>query len=154
LPPRSYDVIQLSFLLERIEHAELVFDRLLWALRPGGLVLLRVRDRDSAYGVLDRLTPGWLRRLLWRHLVPEGTPGPLPAVYGPLASADGLHAFCLTRGLMVVDEERTTSGPARGRVGSAAVALLARLTNGRHPATHDEITMVIRKPQYHFARLI
>lgn len=154
LPPRSYDVIQLSFLLERIQHAELVFDRLLQALRPGGLVLLRVRDRESAYGLLDRLTPSWVRRLLWRHLVPEGTPGPLPARYGPLASADGMHAFCLTRGLMITDEERTTSGPAMGRVGSAMVAVAARLTNGRYPASHDEITMVIRKPQYHFARLI
>ncbi|MGI5273484.1 class I SAM-dependent methyltransferase [Nonomuraea sp. CA-218870] len=154
LPPRSYDVIQLLFLLERIQHAELVFDRLLQALRPGGLVLLRMRDRESAYGLLDRLTPSWVRRPLWRHLVTEGAPGPLPAVYGPLASADGMHAFCLARGLMVTDEERATSGPAMGRVGAAAVAVTARLTGGRYPATHDEITMVIRKPQYHFARLI
>lgn len=154
LPPRSYDVIQLSFLLERIQHPELVFDRLLQALRPGGLVLLRIRDRESAYGLLDRLTPSWVRRMLWRHLVAEGTPGPLPKRYGPLASADGMHAFCLTRGLMITDEVRTTSGPAMGRVGSAAVAAVSRLTNGRYPASHDEITMVIRKPQYHFARLI
>jgi hypothetical protein len=41
-----------------------------------------------------------------------------------------------------------------GRVGSAAVGLAAKLSRGRYPATHDEITMVIRKPQYHFARLI
>ena len=154
LPPRSFDVIQLSFLLERIEHAELVFDRLLRALRPGGLVLLRMRDRDSAYGLLDRLVPAWTRRLVWRRLVPPGTPGPLPRVYEPLTSADGVHAFCLTRGLMITDQESATSGPAMGRVGAAAVALTARLTRGRYPATHDEITMVIRKPQYHFARLI
>ncbi|TXK38302.1 bifunctional 2-polyprenyl-6-hydroxyphenol methylase/3-demethylubiquinol 3-O-methyltransferase UbiG [Nonomuraea sp. C10] len=154
LPPRSYDVVQLSFLLERIQHAELVFDRLLHALRPGGLVLLRMRDRESAYGLLDRLTPSWVRRLLWRRLVAEGTPGPLPARYGTLASADGMHAYCLARGLMVTDEERATSGPAMGRVGSAAVAVTAQLTRGRYPASHDEITMVIRKPHYHFARLI
>jgi SAM-dependent methyltransferase len=154
LPPRSFDVIQLSFLLERIEHAELVLDRLLQALRPGGLVLLRMRDRDSAYGVLDRMIPSWARRLVWRHLVAAGTPGPLPAVYEPLTSADGMHAFCLIRGLLVMDEETATSGPAMGRVGSAAVSLAAKLSRGRYPATHDEITMVIRKPQHHFARLI
>lgn len=154
LPPRSFDVIQLSFLLERIEHAELVLDRLLRALRPGGLVLLRMRDRESAYGLLDRLVPRWARRALWRRLAPEGTPGPLPAVYGPLTSAGGMHAFCLTRGLMVTDEARATSGPARRGMGAAAVRLVARLTRGRYPATHDEIVMVIRKPQYHFARLV
>ncbi|MEV4803538.1 methyltransferase domain-containing protein [Nonomuraea sp. NPDC049421] len=155
LPPRGFDVIQLSFLLERVRHAELVFDRLLQSLRPGGLVLLRVRDRRSAYGLLDRITPGWLRRVLWRAVVRPGTPGPLPAVYEPLASSDGLHAFCLSRGLMITDDERTTSGPARARrPGAAAVALVSKLTSGRFPASHDEITMVIRKPQHHFARLI
>lgn len=155
LPPRAFDVIQLSFLLERVRHAELVFDRLLQSLRPGGLVLLRVRDRKSAYGLLDRIAPSWLRRLLWRPLVTPGTPGPLPAVYEPLASSDGLHAFCLSRGLMITDDERHTSGPARsGRIGTAAVALMSSLTSGRFTASHDEITMVIRKPQHHFARLI
>ncbi|TYB62749.1 class I SAM-dependent methyltransferase [Nonomuraea sp. PA05] len=153
LPPRGFDIIQLSFLLERVRHAELVLDRLLQSLRPGGLVLLRVRDRRSAYGLLDRLTPGWLRRLLWRGLVRPGVPGPLPAVYEPLASSDGLHAFCLSRGLMITDDERNLSGPARSRrIGAAAVALVSKLTSGYFPASHDEITMVIRKPQHHFAR--
>ncbi|MFG1703847.1 class I SAM-dependent methyltransferase [Nonomuraea sp. M3C6] len=155
LPPRAYDVIQLSFLLERIRHAELVLDRLLRSLRPGGLVLLRMRDRRSAYGLLDRVTPAWLRRLLWRPLIGPGTPGPLPTVYEPLTSSDGMHAFCLSRGLLITDDVRNTSGPAcAGRIGGAAVRAMARLTNGRYPASHDEITMVIRKPQHHFARLI
>ncbi|MEU6718585.1 class I SAM-dependent methyltransferase [Nonomuraea sp. NPDC046802] len=155
LPPRAYDVIQLSFLLERVRHAELVFDRLLQSLRPGGLVLLRMRDRRSAYGLLDRITPSWLRRPLWRWLVTAGTPGPLPAVYEPLASSDGMHAFCLSRGLMITDDERNTSGPARTRrLGAATVAAMARLTRGRYPSSHDEITMVIRKPQHHFARIL
>lgn len=155
LPPRSFDVVQVLFLLERVRHAELVLDRLLQALRPGGLLLLRVRDRRSAYGVIDRMTPAFVRRALWRALVPQPAPGPLPTVYGPLASSDGLHAFCLSRGLMIIDDERTTSGPARARtIGAAVVATVARLTNGRYPATHDEITMVVRKPQHHFARLI
>ncbi|MFI6500434.1 class I SAM-dependent methyltransferase [Nonomuraea typhae] len=154
MPPRSFDVIRLTFLLERIEHAELVLDRMLQALRPGGLILLRMRDRSSAYGWCDRVTPRWLRRLVWRRVVAEGTPGPLPAVYEPVTSRDGMHAFCLTRGLMITDDETATTGPAMGRIGSAAVALVDKLTRGRLPSAHDEVTMVIRKPQNHFARLI
>ncbi|MGN9840722.1 class I SAM-dependent methyltransferase [Nonomuraea sp. H19] len=155
LPPRAFDLIQLSFLLERVRHPELVFDRLLHSLRPGGLVLLRMRDRKSAYGLLDRITPAWLRRLMWRPLVPSGIPGPLPAVYEPLTSSDGMHTFCLSRGLMILDEERNTSGPARAsRIGRAAVKAAANATRDRYPASHDEITMVIRKPQHHFARVI
>ncbi|MGI5286827.1 class I SAM-dependent methyltransferase [Nonomuraea polychroma] len=155
LPPRSYDVIQLSFLLERVKHAELIFDRLLQSLRPGGLILLRMRDRGSAYGLLDRITPSWLRRLLWRSLVDPVTPGPLPTIYEPLTSSDGIHAFCLSRGLMITDDERNVSGPARGsRIACAAIRAVSSLTSGRYPASHDEITMVIRKPQHHFARVI
>jgi SAM-dependent methyltransferase len=155
LPSRAYDVIQVSFLLERVRHAELVFDRLLQSLRPGGLVLLRMRDRRSAYGLLDRITPARLRRLLWRSFVTPGTPGPLPAVYEPLASGDGMHAFCLSRGLLITDDERNLSGPARGnRLTGLTVALMAKLTGGRFPAGHDEITMVIKKPQHHFARVL
>ncbi|MEV0195160.1 methyltransferase domain-containing protein [Nonomuraea sp. NPDC050691] len=148
--PRSFDVIQLSFLLERIHHAELVLDRLLQALRPGGLVLLRMRDRRSAYGLCERLAPWWLRR----HLSAGGAPGPLPAVYEPLTSRDGIHAFCLSRGLMITDDEIAASAPPLSPLGHAAVTLAARLTRGRCPSTHDEITMVIKKPQNHFARLI
>ncbi|NRQ34449.1 methyltransferase domain-containing protein [Nonomuraea sp. NN258] len=152
--PRSFDVIQLSFLLERIHHGELVLDRLLQALRPGGLLLLRMRDRQSAYGLLDRITPSWLRRLLWRHVVTPGTPGPLPVVHEPLTSSDGIHGFCLSRGLMVIDDERATSGPASGGLVRTAIRAASRLTGDRYTAEHDEITMVIRKPHYHFARLI
>jgi len=154
LPPRSFDVIHIAFLLERINYAELVLDRMLSSLRPGGIILVRMRDRDSAYGLLVRLTPRWLRRLLWRHLVAPGAVGPLPAVYEPVTSRDGLHAFCLLRGLMITDDRRATSGTARGRVGSAAVALVDWLTRGRFSGGHDEVTLVIRKPQHHFARLI
>ncbi|MER6946396.1 class I SAM-dependent methyltransferase [Nonomuraea sp. NPDC000554] len=154
LPPRAYDVIQLSFLLERIHHAELVLDRLLRALRPGGLVLLRMRDRRSAYGLLDRAVPAWAKRLAWRRPAAGRTAEPLPAVYEPVTSRDGMYAFCLTRGLLITDDETTTSGPSMGRIGAATLSLVSRLTRGRFTAAHDEITMVIRKPQNHFARLI
>src|SRR5262249_60274898 len=50
LPPRAYDIVQCSQLLTRIEHAELVLDRLIGAVRPGGLLLLRVLDRYDAAG--------------------------------------------------------------------------------------------------------
>ncbi|WP_431895650.1 methyltransferase domain-containing protein [Nonomuraea sp. bgisy101] len=154
VPPRSFDAVQVTFLVERIQHAELVLDRLLNGLRPGGLLLLRMRDRSTAYGLCDRLTPGWLRRLLWSRLSKGVGTGPLPAVYEPVASREGMHAFCLMRGLMVSDDVSSTSGPAMGGIGSAMVRLVDKLSGGRFTSSYDEVTMVIRKPQNHFARLI
>lgn len=158
VPPRAFDVVHVSFLLERLEHPELVLDRLLTGLRPGGVLLLRMRDRTSAYGTCDRLLPPVLRGPLWPRFAPEGAVGPLRPFYRNVASREGMHSFCLTRGLMVTDDVTATSGPAL----SGPLAKLARLacsavetaSRGRRPASHDEITMVIRKPQSHFARVI
>jgi hypothetical protein len=57
LNPRAFDIIQCASLLGRIKHAELVLDRLIGAIRPGGLLLLRIGDRESAGGFLDRKLP-------------------------------------------------------------------------------------------------
>ncbi|MBO3750756.1 class I SAM-dependent methyltransferase [Streptosporangiaceae bacterium NEAU-GS5] len=158
LPPRAYDVVQAPFLLERIEHAELVLDRLVAALRPGGLLLVRLRDRASAYGFCVRMTPSWARRALWKGFVRAGTVGPLPAVYEEVSSREGLHAYCLMRGLMVAEEYPATSGDARigprASLTGMVCRLVDRLSGGRLPSDHDEIAFVIRKPQNHFARLI
>ncbi|MEZ0073387.1 class I SAM-dependent methyltransferase [Planotetraspora sp. GP83] len=157
IPPRSFDVIYVSFLLERISHAELVLDRIVAGLRPGGLLLIKTRDRNSAYGFCDRITPPWLRRMLWKSLVPAGSVGPLPAVYEPLASREGIQAYCLMRGLMIAEDHPGTSGPARRGPQAGPVNLICRaiaLLSRGSLTVEDEVTMVIRKPHNHFARLI
>ncbi|WP_208802463.1 methyltransferase domain-containing protein [Microbispora triticiradicis] len=158
IPPRSFDVVYVSFLLERIRHAELVLDRLVAGLRPGGLLLLKMRDRRSAYGFCDRTIPGWFRRTVWRAFAPAGSVGPLPAVYEPLASREGVQAYCLMRGLMIAEDYSAVSGSARRGPHPTLVALVCRtvaaLSRGALNGTEDEITMVIRRPQNHFARLI
>jgi SAM-dependent methyltransferase len=157
LPPRSFDIVYCGFLLERIPHAPLVLDRFVAALRPGGLLLLRVRDRDCAAAALDRLLPGAVRKALWPRLHP-GEPGPFPAIYDPLASARGIQAYALTHGLVITRREsaRTVPGPP-GRLSSAVSAartLVARLSRGRLTDSHDELLYVIRKPEDRFARLV
>ena len=77
LAPRSFDIVHCALLLERISNAELVLDRFVEALRPGGLLLLQTGDRDCAAGFLDRVLPRPLRAMVWRGLRP-GVPGPLP----------------------------------------------------------------------------
>jgi SAM-dependent methyltransferase len=158
LPPRSFDVVQLEFLLERIEYTELVLDRVLTGLRPGGLLLIRMRDRDSAYGYCDRATPAWLRRALWRRFAPPGAYGCLPAIYEAVTSREGMQSFCLTRGLRITEEITATGGPALyGRLAPLArwaCEVVERVSGGRLTTAHDEVTFVIRKPQNHFARLI
>ena len=68
IPPRSFDIVHCALLLDRIRHVELVLDRLIAALRPGGFLMLRIRDRECAIGLLDRRLPRPARRLLRARL--------------------------------------------------------------------------------------
>jgi hypothetical protein len=157
MPPRSFDIVHCALLLDRISHVELVLDRFTAALRPGGLFLLRIRDRDCAAGLTDRIAPQWLRRPLWGRLHP-GQPGPFRAVYEPAGSDHGIQAYLQLRGLVICQRETAATWPAGpGRTVwavSAVRGLIARLTRGRLTDAHDEVLYVIRKPQDHFARVV
>lgn len=157
LPPRSQDIVHCAALLDRIHHAELVLDRLVATLKPGGLLLLRIRDRDCAAGLFDRIAPRALRRLVWRSRHP-GHPGPYPAVYERLSSARGVQSYALLRGL-VFAERQSTGGlsDALGREPYGFLLLqkfIAWLSRQRLTAAHEELLYVLRKPENRFARLI
>lgn len=154
LAPRTVDIVHCSLLVNRISHVELVLGRLVDALRPGGLLLLRTTDRQSAAGFLDRMLPGPLRALAWRSLHP-GEPGPYPAVYEELTSARGINAFVTRRGLVISGRETTSRLEGRRLpVVGACRAIVAGLSRGRLTAGHDELGYVIRKPEDRFARVL
>jgi SAM-dependent methyltransferase len=156
LPPRSQDIVLCALLLQRIDHAELVLDRLVAAIKPGGLLLLRFSDRDSSGGFLDRVLPVAARTALWRKRRP-GQPGPYPAVYERLSSVRGVQAYALMREL-VIAERRALGGLAGGmaepRGFLAAQKLAAGLSRGRLTAAHEELLYVLRKPEDRFARIL
>jgi SAM-dependent methyltransferase len=157
LPARDFDIVYCAHLLDRIQHAELVLDRLVAALRPGGLLLLRFRDRDSAAGLLDRVLPMAARRAIWHWLRPQQA-GPFPAEYEPLLSASGVHAYVLGRDLVIAERQALRDRPRRpGRPAwgaPLACRLIAALSRGRRTDDHDDLLYVIRKPESRFARVL
>ena len=157
LPPRSFDVVYCAFLLERIPNAALVLDRFVASLRPGGLLLLRIRDRNCAAAVLDRSAPEPLRRALWDRLHP-GEPGPFPAVYDPLTSARGIESYATAHGLVITRRESARTLPDRpGRLAAALRAtriMIGWLSRNQRTDAHDELLYVIRKPEDSSARLV
>jgi SAM-dependent methyltransferase len=156
LPPRSHDIVLCALLLQRIDHAELVLDRLVAAIRPGGLLLLRFSDRDSSGGFLDRVLPLAARTAVWRKRRP-GRPGPYPAVYERLSSVRGVQAYALMRELVIA--ERQALGGLAGALAEprgflATQKLVAWLSRGRLTAAHEELLYVLRKPEDRFARIL
>ncbi|HEY2441668.1 MAG TPA: methyltransferase domain-containing protein [Streptosporangiaceae bacterium] len=157
IPSRTFDIVYCAHLLDRIQHAELVLDRLVAALKPGGLLLLRIRDRQSAAGLLDRILPRIARRAIWHWLRPEQA-GPFPAVFEPLVSAAGIQGYVLARGLVIAERQALRDRPlrpARSAWGApAACRIMARLSRGRLTDDHDDLVYVIRRPESGFARVL
>ncbi len=153
LLPRSFDIVQCSMLLDRISHGELVLDRLVGALRPGGLLLLRTADRETAAGFLDRRLPGILRSMAW-HVTKPGQPGPFAAVYEPIVSVRGIQAFLLRHGLVVAHRQYRNAAAGGPFVVLAARRLVTWLSLGRLTCSHDELHYVVRKPEDPFARVL
>jgi SAM-dependent methyltransferase len=162
IPPRSFDIVHCALLLDRIRHVELVLDRLIAALRPGGFLMLRIRDRDCAIGLLDRRLPRPARRLLRARLdagdVPAAGRPSFPAVYEQACSDHGIQEYARMRGLVITQRETARTwpdGPDRlSRTVAATCRLIARLTRGGLTDAHDEVLYVIRKPEDHFARIV
>lgn len=149
MPPRVYDVVHAAHLIERISHAELVLDRFVAALKPGGLMLLRFRDRGCAFGYLDRMLPRWTRALLW-----GGEPAP-QAVYERVASVEGMRCYSMMRGLVVAEEYTSRDSMTEaGKVMSGLCRMVSSVTGNRLTSAYSEVTMVIRKPENRFARVI
>jgi hypothetical protein len=153
LAPRSLDIVQCSMLLHRIGNAELVLSRLVGGLRPGGLLMLRTADRQTATAALDRLLPQFVRVLAWRIARP-GQPGPFPARYEPIASARGVESFVSRHGLVIAHRQARRAVSARIPAGPAVRWLVGVLSGGRFTGRHDELHYVIRKPEDPFARVL
>ena len=154
---RAYDIVYCAGLLERVEHVELVLDRLVSALKPGGLLLIRIRDRYTAAALLDRLLPGPARKALWSRLRP-GTPGPFSAVYEKAVCDAGIASYTLMRGLVIAARGTELTLPSEPvRLSSSmrvTYAAISWLTRERFGDSHDELLYVIRRPQDQFARVV
>jgi SAM-dependent methyltransferase len=157
IPQRAYDVVYCALLLERVQHVELVLDRLVSALKPGGLLLLRTGDRRSSAALLDRLLPAPARRFVWSRFRP-GVPGPFRPVYEKAVCDEGIASYLLLRGLVIAARSTELTRPARPAGLSSSMritcAAISWLTRGRFTNGHDELLYVIRKPLDRFARVI
>jgi SAM-dependent methyltransferase len=109
LPPASFDVIYNAYVLEHVSGAELVLRNFVRWLKPGGLLIVRVPDKDGVQGFIARMTPYffhvWYYRWVWK-LKDAGKPGfaPYPTVYDEVISRRGMRDFCAANGLTVVEE--------------------------------------------------
>jgi SAM-dependent methyltransferase len=154
LPPGYFDVVYNAYVLEHIKGAQAALQNFVTWLKPGGLMILRVPDRDSVQGLLARITPHWFHVFYYRwawKMKDAGKPGfpPYPVVYDPVVSRRGLESFCTSHGLDVVDvlgvgTFRRGYGLA-GRITPLVAAVVSALTLGIVHAKFVDLTVIARK---------
>lgn len=145
-PARSFDVIYSAFVLEHVRGAEQVLESFLRWLAPGGMLILQVPDRDSAYGFLTRVTPMWAHVLVYRYMLGyswAGTPGhgPYPTYHDRVVSERGLREFFRRHGLPAPELHRMCSYEEDPPVRTAAF-LASMLSAGRLAWRHNNLLLI------------
>jgi SAM-dependent methyltransferase len=156
LAPRSFDVIYSAFVLEHVSGAQRVLERFLEWLAPGGMLVLKIPDRDSAYGFLTRLTPFWTHVMFHRLLLRQplaGTPGhgPYRTYYDTIVSERGMRDFCRRQGLTSPEVYRLCSYANQPAVRLGAL-LVSALSLGRLAWRHNNLLLLARIPRAETAR--
>lgn len=151
----AFDVIFNSFVLEHVAGADQVLENFIRWLRPGGLLILKIPDRDSVYGFVTRVTPHWFHTLYVRYIGGwkwAGKPGygPYPTVYDRVVSRQGIHAFAARHGLAIRKEYGhriafKEAKPLKTLLVNAVVGALGFLSLGRLATDHSNLTFVLEK---------
>ena len=146
----QFDVIYCSYVLEHVKGATKALDNFVRWLRPGGILVVRVPDRNSVYGAMTRLTPHWVHVLFYRYLLGyknAGRPGygPYPTYHEPVISQEGMRAFCGSRDLVLKELVMVDSGFRRNLVVWALTMGVWLLSLGHLSWRHNNLCIVVRK---------
>jgi SAM-dependent methyltransferase len=154
LNENEYDLIYSSFVLEHIEGAEKVMDNFLRWLRTGGIIVLKIPDRDSVFGFIARITPFWVHVFYKRYIERKpdaGKPGydPYPTVYDKVVSRKGIHRYCKKHGLAIMLEFGTNWYLKSFGKFSAFVRIFTKIIElvslGTLESNHDNLIFVLEK---------
>ena len=101
-------------------------------VRPGGLIVMLLPNRDSVYGWLARRTPHRAHVWIYRYLFGNrnaGKPGfsPYPTYHDPEIAPDALLAFCQERNVSVLEFFAVNTFLGNPGPKSAAVRLRMRI---------------------------
>lgn len=155
VPSQHFDVVYSAYVLEHIDGALIALENFVEWVRPGGLIVMWLPNRNSVYGWTARHTPYRVHVWVYRYLFGDrnaGKPGfsPYPTYHDPVLSPDSLRDFCRThdcalKELFAVDvfSGRVGARNTAIRMGMRMVSLFSR---GRLSNRQVDLGIVMRKP--------
>ncbi|WP_018983147.1 class I SAM-dependent methyltransferase [Salinimonas chungwhensis] len=155
LPEHQYDIIYTAYVLEHVADVPRVLDNFNRWLKPGGLLVIKVPDRDTVYGFVARNTPHWLHVYYYRWIKGNknaGKPGylPYPTVYDKALGRHQMTQFCHREGLhlmaMLGKNNYLRKRSARDRAIRVFVRLIHLFSFGRLAWHYNDLIFIIEKP--------
>jgi SAM-dependent methyltransferase len=151
-----FDVIYSKQVLEHVDGAGAVLDNFLQWLRPDGVIIVHIPDRDTVFGFLGRMLPHKFHVMYDRWLLGDrqaGNPGhgPYAAVYDPEIGLKGMQRFCSEHRLTIDTVYRThickqpLSTGLKWRLLETAIALAGILSFGRLDSSYNDVVLVIQR---------
>ena len=154
LEKNRYDVIYNSYVLEHIDGAERVLEKFANWLKPGGILILRMPDRNSVRGFVTRITPFWFHMFYnkyivrWRHAGKAGF-GPYPTFYDPIVSRAGIQQYCRNHHFNIKEEYGQRSGLRSQGITGFLIYLFVRsvslLSLGKLAWEYTDLTYILEK---------
>jgi SAM-dependent methyltransferase len=150
-PRAHFDVIYSAFVLEHIKGVEEVLEKLSLWLKPGGLLILQVPDRDSVYGFFARTTPFWFHvfyakhfNAYYRRLGTAGQPGhgPYPTHHDPVIGRARFRKFVAEHALELEQEYGFRQLP---RIQQILISVVSLLTLRRLASSHIDLCYIARR---------
>lgn len=151
---RKVDVIYNSFVLEHVENAEQMLENFGNALKPGGVLILKLPDRNTVFGFITRLSPFWFHVFFKKYYQGRenaGKPGfnPYPTYYNKIVSRGGIQGFCKSHGFIINEEFAYCSYLSKSNTRTKLVRAFAIIVNiismGRLPWRYDNLTYILTK---------
>ncbi|MGA2204226.1 MAG: class I SAM-dependent methyltransferase [Terriglobales bacterium] len=154
LPEASFDVVFSSFVLEHVPRADVALQNFVQWLRPGGLLILRLPERDTARGFLTRVVPHGVHVLFYRHVLgakSAGQPGyaPYTTYYHPVIGRARLCRFLGERGVRCLcsfgDGFRREGRGVMRLIVRGVVKLTSALSFGRLSSDYSDLLYIAMK---------
>jgi SAM-dependent methyltransferase len=134
LPEASFDVVYSSFVLEHVPRADVALQNFFKWLKPGGLLVLILPDRDSALGFLSRILP------------------PYPTSYHPVTGSKRFSGFLAEHGMNLLAcygngfSYRDPSNAIDAIVRGAVAKFISILSWGRLSPEYNDVLYLASKP--------
>ncbi|WP_167505891.1 class I SAM-dependent methyltransferase [Desulfosediminicola flagellatus] len=150
----TFDVIYNSFVLEHVVDARKVLDNFHKWLKPSGILIVRIPDRDSVYGYFTRTMPFFVHVMFARHVKgfrQAGRPGfgPYPTYHEPVVSRRGMHEFCQDNDCLLMEEYGQgyyLEWPGlASRLMRLFVATASLISLGNLPWRYNNLTYIVQK---------